>query len=99
MYARVVLIFFFQTQVVDSQNISTPNGMHLQQRKELEVLQTRTDIGSFQVVRSSTIQTSSSRTKMPSTTNIAIESSQLSPEYMVSVVPKILILIYNYFFK
>lgn len=58
--------------------------MHLQQRKELEVLQARTDTGSFQVVRSSTIQTSSSRTKMPSTSNMALESVQLSPEYMVS---------------
>lgn len=49
------------SQVIDSQNVSTPNGTQLSQRKELEVLQARTTAGSLQVVRSSTIQTSSSR--------------------------------------
>ncbi|XP_037050568.1 uncharacterized protein LOC119084610 isoform X1 [Bradysia coprophila] len=48
-------------KVIDSQNVSTPNGTQLSQRKELEVLQARTTAGSLQVVRSSTIQTSSSR--------------------------------------
>lgn len=39
--------------------------MHLQQRKQLEVLQSRTDSGgSLQVIRASTVQTSSSRTSM-----------------------------------
>lgn len=47
--------------MIDSQNVSTPNGTQLSQRKELEVLQARTTAGSLQVVRSSTIQTSSSR--------------------------------------
>lgn len=47
--------------MIDSQKVSTPNGTQLSQRKELEVLQARTTSGSLQVVRSSTIQTSSSR--------------------------------------
>ncbi|XP_059617185.1 serine-rich adhesin for platelets isoform X2 [Phlebotomus argentipes] len=49
-------------KVVDSQNVSTPNGTHHSQRKQLEVLQARTATGgAVQVVRSQTVHTSSSR--------------------------------------
>lgn len=51
-------------KVIDSQHISTPNGTRLQQHKEMEILQARTVSGSIQVVRSSTVQKSSSRTTM-----------------------------------
>ncbi|XP_055685361.1 uncharacterized protein LOC129791303 isoform X1 [Lutzomyia longipalpis] len=49
-------------KVVDSQKVSTPNGTHHTQRKQLEVLQARTATGgAMQVVRSQTVHTSSSR--------------------------------------
>lgn len=47
--------------MVDSQNVSQPNGTQHTQRKQLEVLQARTSSGSLQVVRAQTVQTSSSR--------------------------------------
>ncbi|XP_037910264.1 uncharacterized protein LOC119651024 isoform X7 [Hermetia illucens] len=50
-------------KVVDSQNVSQPNGIQHTQRKQLEVLQARTSSGSLQVVRAQTqtVQMSSSR--------------------------------------
>ncbi|GAB0095445.1 hypothetical protein DMENIID0001_108320 [Sergentomyia squamirostris] len=57
-------------KVVDSQNLSTPNGTHHTQRKQLEVLQARTSTGgAMQVVRSQTVHTSSSRWNSSSTQN------------------------------
>ncbi|XP_055710153.1 uncharacterized protein LOC129805922 isoform X5 [Phlebotomus papatasi] len=57
-------------KVVDSQNVSTPNGTHHTQRKQLEVLQARTSTGgAVQVVRSQTVHTSSSRWNSSSNQN------------------------------
>ncbi|TMW43682.1 hypothetical protein DOY81_011238, partial [Sarcophaga bullata] len=50
------------SQISDSQNISQPNGTQQTQRKQLEVLQTCTPTGgAMQVIRSQTVQTTSSR--------------------------------------
>jgi len=49
--------------------MSTPNGTHMTQRKQLEVLKARTSSGSqLQVVRAHTVQTSSSRWSTTSAT-------------------------------
>ncbi|XP_055385700.1 probable serine/threonine-protein kinase DDB_G0282963 isoform X2 [Condylostylus longicornis] len=48
-------------KVVDSQNVSQPNGTQHTQRKQLEVLQAHTSSGSMQVIRAQTVQTTSSR--------------------------------------
>ncbi|KAM7350926.1 uncharacterized protein ACRADG_003915 isoform 2-T3 [Cochliomyia hominivorax] len=49
-------------KISDSQNISQPNGTQQTQRKQLEVLQTCTAAGgALQVIRSQTVQTTSSR--------------------------------------
>uniref|UniRef100_A0A182JU84 Uncharacterized protein n=1 Tax=Anopheles christyi TaxID=43041 RepID=A0A182JU84_9DIPT len=44
-----------------SHNLSTPDGTQHTQRKQMEILQARTSAGSLQVVRSQTVQTTSSR--------------------------------------
>jgi hypothetical protein len=53
-----------------SHNLSTPDGTQHSQRKQMEVLQTRTASGgALQVVRAQTVQTSSSRWSSNSHTN------------------------------
>lgn len=68
------------SQVVDSQNLSTPSGTQHSQRKQLEVLQTRTaNGGSIQVVRSQTIQSS-----RWSSSNVHNSISNQSSSFLVS---------------
>ncbi|XP_032310957.1 uncharacterized protein LOC6498360 isoform X9 [Drosophila ananassae] len=47
-------------KISDSQNISQPNGTQHTQRKQLEVLKARTANGAMQVIRTQTVQKSSS---------------------------------------
>ncbi|XP_037927885.1 uncharacterized protein LOC119662350 isoform X7 [Teleopsis dalmanni] len=48
-------------KISDSQNISQPDGTQHTQRKQLEVLQARTSRGAMQVIRTQTVQKTSSR--------------------------------------
>uniref|UniRef100_A0A1I8PKA6 Uncharacterized protein n=1 Tax=Stomoxys calcitrans TaxID=35570 RepID=A0A1I8PKA6_STOCA len=62
-------------KISDSQNISQPNGTQQTQRKQLEVIQTCTAGGAaMQVIRSQTVQTTSSRWSTPSSSATASPS-------------------------
>ncbi|XP_036321547.1 pneumococcal serine-rich repeat protein [Rhagoletis pomonella] len=65
-------------KISDSQNISQPNGTQHTQRKQLEVLQTRTANGAVKVIRAQTVQTSSSRSWSSSNSNSASTSASAS---------------------
>ncbi|XP_068149368.1 serine-rich adhesin for platelets isoform X3 [Drosophila tropicalis] len=54
-------------KISDSQNISQPNGTQHTQRKQLEVLQARTANGAMQVIRTQTVQKTSSTSRWSST--------------------------------
>ncbi|XP_055847977.1 serine-rich adhesin for platelets isoform X1 [Episyrphus balteatus] len=71
-------------KVVDSQNVSQPNGTQHSQRKQLEVLQARTSSGSMQVIRAHTVQTTSSRWTATSSSS-ASSSNSTSPALMTSL--------------
>ncbi|XP_055907110.1 serine-rich adhesin for platelets isoform X2 [Eupeodes corollae] len=70
-------------KVVDSQNVSQPNGTQHSQRKQLEVIQARTSSGSMQVIRAHTVQTTSSRWTATSSSS-ASSSNSSSPALMAS---------------
>ncbi|XP_041448170.1 LOW QUALITY PROTEIN: serine-rich adhesin for platelets [Drosophila obscura] len=53
-------------KISDSQNISQPNGTQHTQRKQLEVLKARTANGAMQVIRTQTVQKTSSTTSSTS---------------------------------
>ncbi|XP_058981107.1 mucin-4 isoform X3 [Musca domestica] len=62
-------------KISDSQNISQPNGTQQTQRKQIEVIQRCTSGGAaMQVIRSQTVQTTSSRWSSPSSSATASPS-------------------------
>lgn len=71
-------------KVVDSQNVSQPNGTQHSHRKQLEVIQSRTSSGSMQVIRAHTVQTTSSRWTATSSSS-ASSSNSSSPALMTSL--------------
>uniref|UniRef100_A0A1A9W2K1 Uncharacterized protein n=1 Tax=Glossina brevipalpis TaxID=37001 RepID=A0A1A9W2K1_9MUSC len=66
-------------KISDSKNISQPNGTQQIQRKQLEVLQACTEHGTMQVIRAQTVQASSSRWSISSTSPVLALSPTSSP--------------------
>ncbi|XP_030377585.1 uncharacterized protein LOC115626370 [Scaptodrosophila lebanonensis] len=61
-------------KISDSQNISQPNGTQHTQRKQFEVLQSRTANGAMQVIRTQTVQKTSSTSRWSSSTSTTTTS-------------------------
>ncbi|XP_034128373.1 serine-rich adhesin for platelets isoform X1 [Drosophila guanche] len=72
-------------KISDSQNISQPNGTQHTQRKQLEVLKARTANGAMQVIRTQTVQKTSSTTSSSTSRGWAASSTSTSTTTRTSV--------------